>query len=220
MFGFGLNLLNMLGRPCKRKMKPRIIQIKSFSEKTVEESQSKKSPKVQKQNSVSIEDENADKGYFGIVTFFVQMSAAMTIHIEFSEIDNTKSFQATITENMGKFLGIRFSELSIDACPLKGLTTAGKNGFKFVFLLGIYVSWFVLLICGDIIMHFLENRKISTESKNIKKSFKITMVQGLVEIVKYTYSGFCEIIFMSLVCVKLGSDYVWWYDATNVCLEN
>ena len=42
----------------------------------------------------------------------------------------------------------------------------------------------------------------------------------MIEIIKYTYSGFCGIIFMSLACAKIGRKYVWWYDGTNVCLEN
>ncbi len=162
--------------------------------------------------------ESLDKGYFGIVTFFVQMSAAMAIEIEFSEVDNSKSLLDTITEKIGKFLGIQFSELSLDACPLLGLTTAGKNAFGITFLLGIYLSWLFLFALCDMIGYFVKTSKTSTNT--LLKSLKPKLIKGLIEIIKYTYSGFCGIIFMSLVCVKVGSDYVWWYDATNMCLEN
>ncbi len=169
---------------------------------------------------VGTTDENIDKGYFGIVTFFVQISGTMSIHIEFNVIDNSKSFLDTLTENAGRFLGIQISELSFDACPLTGLTMIGKNAFKFLFLLGIYVSWLFIFAYGNTTIHFLRNRINLIRTNNTPKSFRLKMVQGLIEIMKYTYSGFCEIIFMSLLCVKLGSDYVWWYDGTNVCLEN
>ena len=165
-------------------------------------------------------EENIDKGYFGIVTFFVQMSAAMTIHIEFEKSESSKSLLDTITQNIGNFLGMQFSEVSIDACPFVRMTIAGKNAFQFIFLSGIYVNWFIIFICSNSLSLFGKNYEGKVRTKEIVKLFKLKMVQGLIEIIKYTYSGFCGLIFMSLVCVKLGSEYVWWYDATNKCLEN
>ncbi len=50
--------------------------------------------------------------------------------------------------------------------------------------------------------------------------FSISVWYGsFIEIIKYTYSGFCGVIFMSLVCINVKEKYVWWYDATNICLE-
>ena len=40
------------------------------------------------------------------------------------------------------------------------------------------------------------------------------------KIIKYTYTAFCGLVFTSLVCVGLGKNDVWWYDAKNVCLES
>ncbi len=217
IFGFIFITLKFLGSPCGRKVKSKQIQPKSLPNNSVKEvdAQFMKDTK----GSVDFEEDHTDKGYFGIVTYFVQMSSTMAIHIEFSEIDDSESFLDKVTENVGKFLGIQFSELSFDACPIVGLTTAGKNAFKFTFLLSIHVSWFILLKCGDILMYISEKRH-TTSTDNIRKIFKLKMLRGFIEIMKYTYCGFCEIIFMSLVCVELGSDYVWWYDATNSCLEN
>ena len=57
--------------------------------------------------------------------------------------------------------------------------------------------------------------KLSAEDR----SFRMKLVKGIVEIIKYTYAGFCGLIFVSLVCMQIGNDYVWWYDGSNVCLE-
>ena len=223
VFGFIVTISKILGTQCQKKP----VKIESEQIRYEERDISVSSTEVKQQNisvtdfksSEGIQGEHIDKGYFGIVTYFVQMSGIMAIHIEFSEIDKTKSFLDTITESLGKFLGIQFSELSIDACPIIGLTTAGKNAFKFIFLSSIYVCWLVLFKSGNIIMNFTEKRQMNLTG-NIQKSFKLKMIRGFIEIMKYTYCGFCEIIFMSLVCIKLGSEYVWWYDATTVCLEN
>ena len=52
------------------------------------------------------------------------------------------------------------------------------------------------------------------------ETLRLRFIKGLVEIIKYTYEGFCEIIFMSLVCVDLiDNTAVWFYDAKRVCLE-
>ncbi len=224
--------VNILRRPFIKKVKSQVIQKDKLSKDSGKEPVARDLKDIQTQaipkkiqmkdikSSVCMNDNKVDKGYFGIITFFVQMSAAMEIHVEFSEIDNSSSFLDMITENIGKLFSIQFSQLSIDACPFKGLTTVGKNAFRFTFLLGIYLSWMIIFFSGNFITHFLVNRKINIRTNNAKKSFRLSMVGGLIEIMKYTYSGFCEIIFMSLVCIRLGSDYVWWYDATNVCLEN
>ena len=39
------------------------------------------------------------------------------------------------------------------------------------------------------------------------------------EIIKYTYSRFCGIIFMSLTCVRLREHWVWFYDGTIICFD-
>ncbi len=49
---------------------------------------------------------------------------------------------------------------------------------------------------------------------------QLNLIKGIVEIIKYTYAGFCEFVCLSLVCVQVGTNYVWWYDATHICLAN
>ncbi len=162
----------------------------------------------------------SDKGYFGIVTYFVQMAAIMKINIEFSDVDKSESILDTLSKNIGTFVGIDLSQLSFDVCPIKGLTTLGKHIYNLAFLVGIYQSWvmlFVLSILSNGVKGKINGKQIS--QSRIGK-LQIKLIQGLIEIIKYTYVGFCTLVFSSLVCTKLGAQFVWWHDATNICLEN
>ncbi len=160
--------------------------------------------------------DDMDKGYFGIVAYYAQMAAVIRIQIEFSDIDKSESFQEKMFNYIGRFLNVELSQVSFDICPIVGLTTAGKHLFTLVFLLGIYVSWGVLFIILIASVAFLHKRSIV----RTLESFKSKFVRGLIEIIKYTYAGFCSMIFMSLVCVQISKNYVWWYDGTNICMEN
>ncbi len=93
--------------------------------------------------------EDVDKGYFGIVTYYVQMAAVIMIKIEFSDIDTSEPFLDKMVNNIGRFLNLELTQMSFDVCPVLGLTTVGKHLYKLVFLVGIYVSWagsFIIII--------------------------------------------------------------------------
>ncbi len=162
----------------------------------------------------------SDKGYFGIVTYFVQMAAIMKINIEFSDVDKSESFLDTVSKNIGTFVGIDLSQLSFDVCPIKDLTTLGKHIYNFVFLMGIYLSW--ILLFASSFWSNVTKGKLDGErrSQNRITKLQIKLIQGLIEIIKYTYVGFCTLVFSSLVCTKLGDQFVWWHDATHKCLAN
>ncbi len=164
--------------------------------------------------------EEVDKGYFGIVTYYVQMAAIIKIEIEFSDIDKSESFLDRFVDNIGMFLTLELTQMSFDVCPVVGLTTVGKHLYNLVFLVGIYMSWAGLFIVTIIVQKLLERHlRTGPVVRNIE-SFRLMLIRGIVEIIKYTYAGFCSIIFMSLVCTQIGNKYVWWHDGTNICLES
>ena len=100
------------------------------------------------------------------------------------------------------------------------MTQAGQTVYKLLFLVAIYISWATLYCCTKALIQIIQ-RRTSYNNANLElfETIKLKLIRGLVEIIKYTYSGFCGAIFTSLVCVKLKSNYVWWYDASNICLE-
>ncbi len=172
-------------------------------------------PKV----SEEIEEENPDKNYFGIVTYFVQMSAVMKISIEFSDVHQSKSYVEKLTNIIAKTLNMELTQFSFDVCPVLGLTTVGMHMYKFTFLIGIYLTWLVLYFPVLMVMKWQAKHRVSVPSIKFVNNCHHNLIKGLVEIIKYTYSGFCGIIFMSLICTEVKGRYVWWYDASEVCLE-
>ena len=65
-------------------------------------------------------------------------------------------------------------------------------------------------------LHFIKHKSVFSKGKQ----FKIRLLKGIIEIIKYTYSEFCGLIFTSLVCATIGRNWVWIYDGTNICYGN
>ncbi len=171
------------------------------------------SPKL----GINSSGDGEDKGYFGIVTYFVQMSAVMRVALEFDNVDQSKSVLDVITMYINRILNFELSEISFNFCPVSGLTTRGKHIYKLIFLVGIFLSWLAIYLFVVMVKKCCKSEKHKTLI--YAEQFRIKLVKGVAEIIKYTYVGFCSAIFMSLVCVKLRENFVWWYDASNVCLE-
>lgn len=163
---------------------------------------------------------NVDKGYFGIVAYFVQISSSIKIHVDLHESSKEGSFLDTITENIDRAVGIELSAFSFDACPFVGLTMAKKHGYKLAFLVSIYISWCVLYMLVNSFLILVKGKNQDANGNQFKSSIKLTLIRGIVDIIKYTYTGFCGLVFTSIVCKSLGKHTVWWYDAKNVCFEN
>ncbi len=164
--------------------------------------------------------DGTNKGYFGIITYYVQMAAVIRIQIEFSDIDKSEPLFDKVLDNVGRFLNVDLTKVSFDACPILGLTTFGKLIYSLSFLFGIYICWMGMLIMVVVLVKVFKKRVKMKTSVSRLRALKVILIGGIVEIIKYTYAGFCGIIFMSLVCTKIGSHYVWWYDASHTCLEN
>ncbi len=198
-------------------------------QRTNSEGKSMKSNNVLLDDITSATDEHIrdhyDKGYFGIVTYFVQMTAIFRVKIEFSDIEKSVSFLDKIVESIDTLLNFELSQVSLDLCPVIGLTTRGKHLYKFVFLMGIFASWSILFILCVAILNLKERCKNRYKNgspncpiENIKL-FKNKLISGIIEIIKYTYAGFCQVVFMSLACVHVGKRYVWFYDGSEHCFQ-
>ncbi len=158
------------------------------------------------------------RGYFGIVTFYVQMSAAMEITIQFSDIDGSKSPLDYVSDNIDRVLNFALSDISIQFCPISELSTHGKHISILAFLCSVYVCWGLIYTTVSFVWLCFRNKQESKQYRSLD-ILRLKFISGLVEIIKYTYEGFCEVIFMSLVCVDIRGVHVWWYDASQVCLE-
>ncbi len=155
-----------------------------------------------------------DKGYFGIITYFTQIKAVMFVALE---LQSGRTVDESITQAesyIGLLLNFELTYMSNDTCALKGVTTTTKVIFKFLFLVGVIITWNIVFIFFSILKKILSVRGHNIERVDI---FSQKLISGLLEIIKYTYSGFCSVMFYSLVCTSVAGNQVWFYDATVQC---
>ncbi len=159
-----------------------------------------------------INDEHTDKGYFGILAYHVQ--ALGMLHLTFLK-EAHSGFGAVIIEAhkyITFILSVELSFISRDICPLAGMTISTKLLLNFVFLCGIYFSWCMMCaVCVLVGVAVLSQQNLT--------AMQARFLKGIVEIIKYTYGGFASLVFFSLTCTSLTSDFVWFYDGTIKCFS-
>ncbi len=155
-----------------------------------------------------------DKGYFGIVTYFIQVKSAMNLSISLDISRPINTIFSQVESYIDMALNFELTFLTYDACALSGLTTTSKTMFRLLFLVGIYVSWNFALLCL-----FLSQWLIGTEHRftDKLKNFKFKLIYGLVEVIKYTYLGLTSVVFYSLTCTTVAGKEVWFYDGSVQC---
>ena len=168
---------------------------------------------------VASNDSDIDKGYFEIMSYFVQAAAMMRISVSLEKINILTIIVQEIEKYISLILSIELSYFSYDLCPFVGLTTSNKQMFKILFLSGIFVSWFIVFSSLKFIQKVLI-RKYKERYANIITAMELKFIKGLIDITKYTYGGFSGVAFMSLTCISVVTDHFWFYDGTVKCLSN
>ncbi len=153
-----------------------------------------------------------DKGYFGIVTYFIQVKEVIEISVSFDSERKINTFFNQIQLYIELGLNFELSFFSNDTCTLKGMTATNKMIFRLLFLFGMFLSWNFFFLCLSVIKQFVVQRAV----QNLEK-LRIKLICGLVEIIKYTYLGFTSIVFQSLTCTSVASNFVWFYDGSVAC---
>lgn len=155
---------------------------------------------------------NRDKGYFGIVTYFIQVKAVMVLSLSLSSGRTIDNMFKEVESYIEILLNFELSYISNETCAMKGLTTTHKMFFKMLFLFGIFISWIILFLLWSLLKQVMTLKY--TEQL---ETAKVTLIYGLVEIVKYTYLGFSSIVFYSLTCLSIEEKYIWFYDGSVEC---
>ncbi len=173
------------------------------------------SAKIRRKDPAQLDD--VDKGYFGILTYFVQASATLTI-----SVPQESGFQGGLLLQINKYLGVLLSievtNISADLCPYVGLTLTKKYFLKLAFLSSIFV-WSFVTYSGIFVLSAAKLKKCVSFAGFVSFVRK-RQVGGFVEIIKYTYSGFASLAFTSLLCVPLGTQSIWFFDGTVQCMNS
>ncbi len=159
-------------------------------------------------------DSDVDKGYFGIMTYFVQATAVMRLSLNLHNQARIQLVFSKLEAYITLFLSLELSYFSADVCSNTLLDMTLKTVLKFFFMMSIFVTWLML--------YFIIRIAVSTKQKCFKSSVSkhqgySTLLNGLVEIIKYTYGSFTDLVFFSLAYVTINSQRVWLHDG-NVIL--
>ncbi len=159
-------------------------------------------------------DEEIDKGYFGIITYFIQVKTVMDLSIS---LDHTRSIHKVFAQiesyiKLGLNFELRF--ISNDACALMGLTATDKAMFRLLFLFGVFGTWSLFYIPLSLIKRLMAKRNRNSHKL---ETFRFKLISGLVEIIKYTYLGFTSVVFYSLTCTSVAGNFVWFHDGSVQC---
>ncbi len=176
--------------------------------------------------SASVQDDEVyyiDKGYFGIMIYFVQATAMMRLSIS-QDVSTINKIFSQIEAYIGLGLNVEISYFSEEVCAREDLTITERNIFKLFFFLGIYCSW-GLFFFGVYLIEWV----VGKQKQGRLLEFRTKQVLGLVEIMKYTYAGFSSIVFYSLACVSISESpalfeaaserSVWLYDGSVDCFS-
>ncbi len=161
-----------------------------------------------------------DKGYFGIVTYFVQVKALMSLSISEESGESQDTVLTQIQHYVELALNLELTYFSGNMCALKDFTTTDKMAYKLMFLCGIFGSWVVFFGVVNLLTWVPEKHS----------QLRMKLVYGLVEIMKYTYLGFSSIVFYSVTCSSIAESpvmfgesserKVWFYDGSVLCYSN
>ena len=151
---------------------------------------------------------DVDKGYFGIMTCFVQAATMMRLAIA----NNSSNISTQDIQEIEQYIGLLLSKevtyFSRSICPYRGINYTEKLMFKFGFLIGIYLSWLAVFILFLFLSKLLKKAGKGRYPKSLFWTLKLKFIKGFVEIIKYTYGGFTSIVFISLTCISMETNYV------------
>ncbi len=166
----------------------------------------------------AVQRSKGDKGYFGVLMYFIQAATLMYLPYDMGVNALGSGFLEEIQNFLILLLNVDVMYFTKDICFLKGVDMTSKMTMHFIFYLGIFALWSLCLTGYGIANLCLKS--LLKNCENLLVNFKLKIIHGLLEIIKYSYSGICSVVFISVTCVFVGDDLLWWYDGTVTCFSN
>ncbi len=159
-----------------------------------------------------------EKGYFGILIYFVQATSVMRLDVFQNSQNSLLSTLRKTETNIGLLLTVELSYVQADVCPMRKMNLTHKLIAKFMFLLGIFVCWLVIYLTVVSAKQLFGSNKSSAKALLLNRAVN-TLIGGLVKIIKYSFGGYTKIFFFSLLCISVESQKVWKHDASVRCFS-
>ena len=118
-----------------------------------------------------------------------------------------------------RYLDVDMQQVAnVTVCPFPGVNAVTKTLARPIFVVMILSVWLVLYSVTSLLMGVFRIRKHKFSEKI--KGFKLKLIEGYVETMKYSYSGLAGVTFIYLTCVGIGEHYYWKYNAEIQCFSN
>ena len=167
----------------------------------------------------ALKDRRIDKGYFDIIVYFVNIISLLKVKVEFQTSHVGEGFLYNLEKYFTRYLDVDMQQVAnVTVCPFPGVNAVTKTLARPIFVVMILSVWLVLYSVTSLLMGGFRVRKHKFSEKI--KVFKLKLIEGYVETMKYSYSGLAGVTFIYLTCVGIGEHYYWKYNAEIQCFSN
>ncbi len=156
---------------------------------------------------------NNENAYFDILVYFVNIMNIIKVQVEFENSEIQSGILHTVDNYFMKYLDIDIQQtVSVDVCLFQGMDAITKSLARPFFTMMVFIIWCLLYsLTSFLICVFSTQMSL--------RSFKLKLVEGYVETLKYSYSGFATATFILLSCVDIGGENYWKYNAEILCFS-
>ncbi len=189
----------------------------------MEENKEKKVPDEVNETKKKIMPESSpptrvDKGYFDILVYFTNIITLLKVKVEFKSGETGVGVLYAIEKYFTRYLDVDMQQMAnITVCPFPEMSVVTKSLARPGFVLLILTIWLTLYsitsLCEGVSM-----TRINIARKF--RSFKLKLIEGYVETIKYSYSGLAGATFLLVTCVEIGGTFYWKYDANIECISS
>ncbi len=164
--------------------------------------------------------EKADKAYFDILVYFVNIVSLLKVKVEFQSTQVRSGFLYDMEKYFIRYVDLDMQQVAnVSLCPFPGIDAVGKFLARPGFVLVILLVWLALFTLTSIVVPALLFKVRKSDSLSWCKTFKFKLIEGFVETVKYSYSGLAGVTFVFLTCIEIGGRQYWKYNADVECFS-
>ena len=160
----------------------------------------------------TVKDRRIDKGYFDIIVYFVNIISLLKVKVEFQTTNVGEGFLYNLEKYFTRYLDVDMQQVAnVTVCPFPGVNAVSKTLARPIFVFMMLTIWIALYWSTSVLLAIFNKRKQSVSTKF--NHFKLKLIEGYVETMKYSYSGLAGVTFIYLTSVNIGGQLYWKYNA-------
>ena len=164
-------------------------------------------------------ENSPDNAYFDILVYFVNILGLLKVKVEFQKSENDSGILYYVEKYLTKYLDMDVQQVAdITLCPFPGIGTTAKILARPVFVLMMLLVWIFINLVTCIVLLVSEKKGLGSMSK--LKCFRLKLIEGYIETIKYSYSGLAGATFLFLTCISINGEKFWFYNAEIKCFSN